>query len=325
MTFHPSDLFGWRLLLLSFSVMGFAVVKCFVIATKWKTPELTKQFMWGFGVKGDAFMNVAAEQSLLEGYLNETWVLSEQTSDWSFTFNTLQVLFLSPRSWDRWRKGERKKGITLQHCSMAAGKECCWDCLQERGSAVILFHFRTQNLKRFFLEMCNGTVRKQTTPLPSSFLLKSFKASHGFHLCRHWELISWAKFFFFFLMEYKQKWSALKKIIRKESWKFLCKRTWLTTQSVSHFRSVSVNPSKVDLGVFLVLGTAKSMYVSCPKGRGEKLFLTSLLGLSVQGFTQEVTWKGLWIPFTVHSDLMITVDWTYKICSAGNSPCSVAV
>lgn len=132
-------------------------------------------------------------------------------------------------------------------------------------------------------------------------------------------------FFFFLLMEYKQKWSALKKIIRKESWKFLCKRSWLTTQSVSHFRSVSVSPSKVDLGVFLVLGTAKSMYASCPKGRGEKLFLTSLLGLSVQGFTQEVTWKGLWIPFTVHSDLMITVDWTYKICSAGNSPCSVAV
>lgn len=93
---------------------------------------------------------------------------------------------------------ERKKGITLQHSSMAAGKECCWERLQERGSAVILFHFRTQNLKRFFLEMCNGTVRKQTTPLPSSFLLKSFKASHGFHLCRHWELISWAKFFFFF-------------------------------------------------------------------------------------------------------------------------------
>lgn len=48
----------------------------------------------------------------------------------------------------------------------------------------------------------------------------------------------------------------------------------------------------MDLGVFLVLGTAKSMYVSCPKGRREKLFLTSLLGLSVQGFTQEVTWKG---------------------------------
>lgn len=57
MTFHPSDLFGWRLLLLSFSVMGFAVVECFVIATKWKTPELTKQFMRGFGVKGDGFMN----------------------------------------------------------------------------------------------------------------------------------------------------------------------------------------------------------------------------------------------------------------------------
>jgi len=49
----------------------------------------------------------------------------------------------------------------------------------------MLFHFHMQNLKRFFLEMCNGTVRKQTTPLPSSFLLKSFKASHSFHLCRH--------------------------------------------------------------------------------------------------------------------------------------------
>lgn len=62
----------------------------------------------------------------------------------------------------------------------------------------------------------------------------------------------------------------------------------------------------MELGVFLVLGIAKSMYVSCPKGWRE-LFLTSLLGLSVQGFTQEVTWKGLWIPFTVHSDLMIAV------------------
>lgn len=45
MTFHLSDLFGWRLLLLSFSVMGFAVVQCFVITAKWKTPELTKQFV----------------------------------------------------------------------------------------------------------------------------------------------------------------------------------------------------------------------------------------------------------------------------------------
>lgn len=64
----------------------------------------------------------------------------------------------------------------------------------------------------------------------------------------------------------------------------------------------------MDLGVFLALGIAESTYVSCPKGRGEKLFLTSLLGLSVQGFTQEVTWKGSRIPVTVHSDLMITVD-----------------
>lgn len=47
MTFHPSDLFGWHLLLLSFSVMGFAVVWCFVIVTKWRTPELTKQFVRG--------------------------------------------------------------------------------------------------------------------------------------------------------------------------------------------------------------------------------------------------------------------------------------
>lgn len=45
MTFHLSDLFGWRLLLLSFSVMGFAVVQCFVITAKWKTLELTKQFV----------------------------------------------------------------------------------------------------------------------------------------------------------------------------------------------------------------------------------------------------------------------------------------
>lgn len=50
---------------------------------------------------------------------------------------------------------------------------------------------------------------------------------------------------------------------------------------------------EVDLGVFLVLGITKSMYVSCLKGWREKLFLTSLLGLSVQSFTQEVTWKGL--------------------------------
>lgn len=96
--------------------------------------------------------------------------------------------------------GEKERGKRELLCSIPAWQQekSCWERLQERGSAVILFHFRTQNLKRFFLEMCNGTVRKQTTPLPSSFLLKSFKASHGFHLCRHWELISWAKFFFFF-------------------------------------------------------------------------------------------------------------------------------
>lgn len=97
---------------------------------------------------------------------------------------------------DREKKRGRRRELL---CTTPAWEqeECCCDCLQERGSAVILFHFRTQNLKRFFLEMCNGTVRKQTTPLPSSFLLKSFKASHSFHLCRHWELTG--QDFFFFL------------------------------------------------------------------------------------------------------------------------------
>lgn len=95
-------------------------------------------------------------------------------------------------------KERREKKRRELLCSTPAWEQekCCFDCLQKRGSAVILFRFCPQNLKRFFLEMCNGTVRKQTPPLPSSFLLKSFKASLSFHLCRHWELMSQDFYFF---------------------------------------------------------------------------------------------------------------------------------
>lgn len=101
-----------------------------------------------------------------------------------------------PQDPEKEKRGDKKRRELL--CSTPAWEQekCCFDCFQKRGSAVILFRFRPQNLKRFFLEMCNGTVRKETPPLPSSFLLKSFKASHSFHLCRHWELMGQDFLFF---------------------------------------------------------------------------------------------------------------------------------
>lgn len=68
---------------------------------------------------------------------------------------------------------------------------------------------------------------------------------------------------------------------------------------------------------FSPLATAKSMGLHYLKGLRGKLFYTSLQGCLFRA--QEVTWKGAWIPFTVHSDLKIIVNSAYTICSVGQS------
>lgn len=127
-------------------------------------------------------------------YQTVTW-----DQHWSCSYNLISdsgisfldwKLFLSQWCWDTLKTTKRR--TSGQH-SLRVGYECCWGPLR-RGNTVILSCFKYTELEKFFfLEMCNGAVGKQTTPLPSSFLLKSFKASYAF-IC----VYLWAKVGFFF-------------------------------------------------------------------------------------------------------------------------------